>query len=805
MIRQRPFSLWCNVVAACTAIFITASSRAQSPVEFSAPIVQTGVTISSFTVADVVGTPHPEVLYQVSGSPGNLFIADRHASGTTQIIGLGSSTDTVRSWAIGDINQDGQKDVVAFSSGTLPTSGAVKIFTASGAGFTLTTIADPGAPSIHLVDVDGNGSLDLVSGPRVRFNNAGSFSAAVVLPSAAAANDVQPGDFDGDGDIDFACITRVVSNGTLLIQPIRNDGGQVFTPVATISISGDYFLADVGRMDGNLRDDLVLVYSASNRLRCRSMLGTAQGTLSVRPFFELYGNVGNVGDLDIDDLDGDGNADVVTSFLESYGYHSVGAVLMNTGSGEFVAGAGSGLSTVHVGGLGLFELIDEDLDGDSDIICGSTNGFYPIYALQTAYNVPPTVLGPTSITAHPSPTGTNMAPVGSVFYVRYDFELPNGTPARSQIATIAFTSAIGSTPNPKNVVTSSVGDVVFEFDFGPIPGEVSWTITTADGGLLADSWTSLPMLGIAAGNGQSFCVGTNLPQPLVVLVTDYLGQPVAGMPVTFGGDQNPPIVVPTDSAGHASLFAIPSTNVPGPRHINATIASGSSVDFNLNVMAPVIVATGGSNQVTTAGMFFEEPLSLTTISCGGAPIPPGTVVTFTPSNPLITLSASTATTDATGTASVTAFASNSASGNYVVTAAIAGLPIATFNLFARRLLSVVGPTSILFVYTHEHSNASLLLAADLPLPAPGAVSTAFGDIHTSILNPAPTLSVIDGLGIFGPVAPNMKTMNLGVWSRTVARPSTPLGMTFVVEIYGYDPSYTSLESYFVSNPVTVGI
>ena len=86
-----------------------------------------------------------------------------------------------------------------------------------------------------------------------------------------------------------------------------------------------------------------------------------------------------------------------------------------------------------------------------------------------------------------------------------------------------------------------------------------------------------------SGDGQEAKVGSLLPQPLVVRVTDAARRPVAEVPLVFRF-QTPvpdaeikPSSVQTDSTGYASV-EVRLGSTTGPQTIEATIAQDASPD-----------------------------------------------------------------------------------------------------------------------------------------------------------------------------------------------------------------------------------
>ena len=201
-------------------------------------------------------------------------------------------------------------------------------------------------------------------------------------------------------------------------------------------------------------------------------------------------------------------------------------------------------------------------------------------------------------------------------------------------------------------------------------------------------------ISIVSGDPQSTIVSTPFSAPLVALVKDVYGNPVplanvtflaptAGSVASFPGPTNT-VSVTTDSAGKATSPTLTANATAGSYTITASIASGTFVNFNLkNTPAPAnITVTNGSPQTTPISTPFVNPLTVTVTDTNKFPVP-GVTVTFTlpvAAGANATLSSTTATTDASGVASVNATA-NPTAGSYVVTAKVTGLATQlSFNL-----------------------------------------------------------------------------------------------------------------------------
>ncbi len=215
------------------------------------------------------------------------------------------------------------------------------------------------------------------------------------------------------------------------------------------------------------------------------------------------------------------------------------------------------------------------------------------------------------------------------------------------------------------------------------------------------NWNSLPIgllvtpgvpgsVTITAGNSQSVNPGTVLPVALQVQVKSPSGSPLGAQQVRWtispasAGSLGAATTVSDVNGFTSNTVNIASTAPGGAVTVTASSVAdpSKSASFTITVV-PLITITGfqiysGNNQSASVNTAFPLPLVVQVTTSGSLANVP---VQFTASGP-ISLSANTATTDATGRAQVTVTA-GSVTGPATVTATVAsatGTGSQTFNL-----------------------------------------------------------------------------------------------------------------------------
>jgi hypothetical protein len=242
---------------------------------------------------------------------------------------------------------------------------------------------------------------------------------------------------------------------------------------------------------------------------------------------------------------------------------------------------------------------------------------------------------------------------------------------------------------------------------------------------------------------------------------------------------------------------------------NDLVGGGYMVCVRENVMpygpatsALTLTTVSGDGQAARFGDTYAQPLVVEVRNASGQTVAGQPVAFFAMSG---VTSAASAVTDAQGRAQVTATAG--AAGGQVMIVAFAATACARFHLqevgLRVRSLPLQNFKQVAIQYFHDAAGVPLIVAADSPLAAPGFVSTTYGDLYTSILNPSPPFVALDGLGTFGPSDPTVITTP--DWSAVIPLPSAfvPPGAVKVFQVYGLDPALPFPQNVLVSNPQTV--
>ncbi len=273
--------------------------------------------------------------------------------------------DLAQKVTVGDFNGDGKLDVAASYA-----LNSVAILWGNGAGGLstpsafFTPVKDP--YFMAAADLNGDGRLDLTIGSSygaavgILLNDGkGGFAppdSSDFASGGSTARGVLTADFNRDGKPDLAVVNE--DNNTVGILLGNGDG--TFAAVSTYGTgstvsSWNQFLA-AGDFNGDGNPDLVVTNSSQGTVAV--LLGDGQGHFSAPVLY----NTGLNGPSRIRaaDFNGDGKLDLVV--LDSTYNSTLGAVLLGTGTGGFLAP-----KTFNTGGTNPWGLAIGDLNGDGKL------------------------------------------------------------------------------------------------------------------------------------------------------------------------------------------------------------------------------------------------------------------------------------------------------------------------------------------------------------------------------------------------------------------------------------------------------
>ncbi len=312
--------------------------------------------VASFEVTAIANIAVPEALGD-DIAPGNNTDADinlifpaAHKGlaqfATVQVIDQPPSIEKV---ALGDVDGDGDLDA-ALSNGRILINQGAGTFVDSNQQLEFQKNLNP--PTVHLLDIDADGDLDLYIRERLFLNDGnGTFIRVEDFSSYLPDNRAEFGDVDGDGDQD------AVVSGRVFI----NTGGQFEFLGQQVSANRSFRLGDLDG-DGDLD-----VFARDGGNAGFVWLNEGNGDF-VSTGQILYD--GNTTNFELGDLDGDGDLD---AWIVRIGSDDSNRVWFNDGTGTFT----EGLQAIPNSSARDVTLADVDADGDLDAIVAASGVYAP--------------------------------------------------------------------------------------------------------------------------------------------------------------------------------------------------------------------------------------------------------------------------------------------------------------------------------------------------------------------------------------------------------------------------------------------
>ncbi|MCD6013653.1 MAG: type sorting protein, partial [Flavipsychrobacter sp.] len=497
--------------------------------------------------------------------------------------------------AIGDIDGDGRPEIATTNN----TSGNISVYRNTCSVGTISFDAKVdftqgnGANGIVLVDLDGDGKLDMAA-----VNNGGTAKVGVFRNTATAgvinsssfatrvdyshsfAYDLAAGDVDGDGKPELVvCNTSSLS----LLQNNSTPGTISFGSAVGFSTGTSPQRLAMGDVDGDGKVDIAVSSSFSSVVsihRNTAISGTINGSSLASMVNFTSGN--NPQGVAVGDLDGDGKADIITA---NNGAGTVSVLRNNplsaiTGTTVVCVGATTTLSNATAGGTWVSGATGTaTVNSASGVVTGVAGGTAVISYVGTAASTNADNIVTVNITVNALPT-VNAASVaicvgGSTGLTASGASSYIWAPAATLSASTG--ASVTATPTVTTVYTITGTDALSCSNAATVTVTVTpysgvYSIT---GGGPYCSGTAGATIGLSNSD-----VGYNYQ--LIKGGTTLIGSPVAGTgaAISFGAQ---PL---------AGLYTATVTSVAAPGCANSM--SGSTVVSILTSPAPVAMIGGGS-------------------------------------------------------------------------------------------------------------------------------------------------------------------------------------------------------------------
>ena len=543
-------------------------------------------TPQNLALGDVNGDTFPDIVTANFGSS-SVGVLLGHADGTfsaATTYPTGKGNTTPQGVALGDVNGDGQVDVITANTGTNEVGVLINqgkgVFTKS-VTYSSDLKTKSGLIGVTLGYVNKDNLLDIVTANSnsntvgVLLNQGGGIFAPVVTYATDMLSvngnpyNVALGDVNGDKALDIVTVNAATNNAGVLL----GIGDGTFKPVATYGVmAGDVPQGvAIGDVNGDTFLDLVLANNGSNSAGV--LLGLGDGTFgSVMPYSTGVNSAPN--NLALADINKDGYLDILTA--NSSG--TVGVLLGMKGGGfspvnTYDAGPSSAPNGVVVG----------DVNGDSypDAITAnngsSTAGvllnvkmLYPDLVVSTTMSIPGGIYNNITVTGNGNGTLGADVTVNTAIIVQDGGTLSDGCHLITGVGT--FTLAAGGTLvicRPRGIL--AVGDPQGNLGTVRVTGERSFSTDASYVYTGSDvTGSGLPSqvrnLSIISTNNVGLTQSTSVAQVLTLSNTGNL---------TLGGQT---LTLLSSAAGTALVVnsgaGIVNGNTTVQRYIDPTLNAG---------------------------------------------------------------------------------------------------------------------------------------------------------------------------------------------------------------------------------------
>ena len=286
-----------------------------------------GADILGVATGDLDGDGKPDVAAYSYNSSSISVGLNNSTAGTISLATMvnyptGPSTTRPLDVTINDIDGDGKPDIVVANYYS-QTISVFKNLSTPG-NLILDTRVDyhlDGYPTgVTLRDIDGDGKPDMIASANaaIIFLNTSvpgtiSFAPRVSFPLGDGPDGVNVGDMDGDGKLDLVA-PNIGGNTISFLRNLSTPGNIMMAPKQDFTSGAGPSAVSIGDLDGDGKPDIAEENNYSDNTVSVFKNISATGTIAMQPKFN-YGLGGTPNSGSIQDIDGDGRADIVVNVL----------------------------------------------------------------------------------------------------------------------------------------------------------------------------------------------------------------------------------------------------------------------------------------------------------------------------------------------------------------------------------------------------------------------------------------------------------------------------------------------------------